>query len=104
MVLGYLMFKENLFAVKGGPNPGPRQQPPPWSYAWALRHYSHLGAFRCRHRPQGQCLHPPPPMSRTHSSSAPELLAADTYPTSVSAKVPHLTEEVPNTKTAFHGC
>jgi hypothetical protein len=25
MVLGHLVFKENLFAVKGDPNPGPRQ-------------------------------------------------------------------------------
>jgi hypothetical protein len=26
MVLDYLMLKENLFTVKGGPNPGPRQR------------------------------------------------------------------------------
>jgi hypothetical protein len=25
MVLGYVVFKENLFAIKGGPNLGPRQ-------------------------------------------------------------------------------
>jgi hypothetical protein len=25
MVLNYLVFKEDLFAVKGGPNPGPHQ-------------------------------------------------------------------------------
>jgi hypothetical protein len=25
MVLGYLVFKEDPFTVKGGPNPGPRQ-------------------------------------------------------------------------------
>jgi hypothetical protein len=25
MVLSYLVFKEDLFAVKGAPNPGPRQ-------------------------------------------------------------------------------
>jgi hypothetical protein len=25
-VLGYLVLKGDLFAVKGGPNPGPRQQ------------------------------------------------------------------------------
>jgi hypothetical protein len=24
IVLDYLVFKEDLFAVKGGPNPGPR--------------------------------------------------------------------------------
>jgi hypothetical protein len=28
MVLGFLVFKEDLFAIKGGPNPGPHQQPP----------------------------------------------------------------------------
>jgi hypothetical protein len=27
MVLDYLVFKEDLFAVKGAPNPSPRQKP-----------------------------------------------------------------------------
>jgi hypothetical protein len=26
MVMGYLVFKGDLFAVKGGPNPGPHHQ------------------------------------------------------------------------------
>jgi hypothetical protein len=26
-VLGYLVFKGDLFTIKGGPNPGPRQGP-----------------------------------------------------------------------------
>jgi hypothetical protein len=32
MVLNYLVFKEDLFAVKGGPNPGPRQVPKDMDY------------------------------------------------------------------------
>jgi hypothetical protein len=44
MVLNYLVFKEDLFAVNEGPNPGPRQPPPPTAQpaAAALCHSSDL--------------------------------------------------------------
>jgi hypothetical protein len=36
MVLGYLMFKENIFTVKGGPNLGPHQQVASDKFAYHL--------------------------------------------------------------------
>jgi hypothetical protein len=45
MVLNYLVFKEDLFAVKGGPNPGPRQVPKDMDYERLSEHNDLWGIF-----------------------------------------------------------
>jgi hypothetical protein len=64
-VLGYLVFKGDLFTVKGGPNLGPRHRPaqPTSSPSWPP---FDLAAIQAMYSPEARC------HAGTHSPSAAE--------------------------------